>query len=189
MPLYVLGLMGVTRRVSHFDDPSLQIWFQFAAFGAVLIALGIAALLIQLFVSFLRRDQLRDPTGDPWHGRTLEWSTSSPPPPYNFAFTPRVHDIDAWHDMKMRGSVRPTEGFAAIHMPKNTAAGFVLAMLAALLGFALIWHMWLIAGTAFALFIVATIVHTFNYRRDYHIAADEVTRVESARTRLLAQHG
>ena len=83
MPLYVLGLMGVTRRVSPFEDQSLQIWFQIAAFGAVLIAVGIAAFLIQLIVSFRRREALADETGDPWDGRTLEWSTSSPPPPYN----------------------------------------------------------------------------------------------------------
>jgi hypothetical protein len=103
MPLYVLGLKGVTRRLSHFEDGSLQIWFVIAAFGAVLIALGIASFLIQLVVSFMRRDRLRDTTGDPWNGRTLEWSTSSPPPAYNFAFTPIVHEADAWHDMKNRG--------------------------------------------------------------------------------------
>jgi len=185
MPLYVLGLMGVTRRLSHFEDPSLQIWFQLAAFGAVLIALGIASLLIQFFVSFVRRDQLRDLTGDPWGGRTLEWSTSSPPPPYNFAFTPLVHELDAWYDMKKRGHERPVEGFIPIHMPKNTAAGFVLAMISAVMGFALIWHMWIIAGASFALLIVAAIVHTFNYQRDYHIPADEVVRTEAKRTQLL----
>ena len=90
MPLYVLGLMGVTRRLSHFDDPSLQIWFQIAAFGAVLIAAAASsAFIVQLVVSYVRRESLRDTTGDPWDGRTLEWSTSSPPPAYNFAFTPR----------------------------------------------------------------------------------------------------
>ena len=186
MPLYVLGLMGVTRRVSHFDDPSLQIWFQIAAFGAVLIALGIACLIIQFIVSFFRREQLRDHTGDPWDGRTLEWSTASPPPAYNFAFTPRVRALDAWHDMKQHGFVRPTAGFIAIHMPKNTAAGFVLAMISAAMGFALIWQMWLIAGLSFALLILAIIVHTFNYRRDHHIEADEVVRTEALRSQLLA---
>ena len=119
MPLYVLGLMGVTRRVSHFEDASLQIWFQVAAFGALLIALGIASFLIQLVVSYRRRDALRDDTGDPWDGRTLEWSTSSPPPVYNFAFTPRVHDQDAWWQMKQHGYQRPTSGFIPIHMPKT----------------------------------------------------------------------
>ncbi len=189
MPLYVLGLMGVTRRMSHFDDMSLQFWFQVAAFGAVLIAVGIAAFLIQLVVSFLRRDQLRDTTGDPWDGRTLEWSTSSPPPQYNFAFTPRVHDIDAWWQMKQHGYQRPTEGFLPVHMPKNTAAGVVLAVLSAALGFALIWHMWLLAGIGVLALLGATIVHTFNYDRDYYIPAEEVAAVEAERTRMLANHG
>ena len=186
MPLYVLGLMGVTRRMSHFDDPSLQIWFQIAAFGALLIAAGIGAFFIQLVVSYLRREQLRDVTGDPWDGRTLEWSTSSPPPDYNFAFTPVVHDNDAWHDMKRRGAVRPTTGFKSIHMPKNTAAGVIIAGLSTAFGFALIWHMWLAAGLAFAAVVVATIVHTFNYKRDFYIPADEVTRSEDRRTAALA---
>ncbi|WP_343638604.1 cytochrome o ubiquinol oxidase subunit I [Roseateles sp.] len=186
MPLYVLGLMGVTRRMSHFDDPSLQIWFQIAALGALLIAAGIGSFLIQLVVSFLKRDQLRDVTGDPWNGRTLEWSTSSPPPQYNFAFTPVVHDHDAWHDMKTRGHQRPVGGFKEIHMPKNTGAGVILAGLSTLFGFALIWHMWLVAGVAFAVTVIAAIVHTFNYKRDYYIPADEVTRTEDARTQVLA---
>lgn len=184
-PLYVLGLMGVTRRMSHFDDPSLQIWFQIAAVGAVLIALGIACFLIQIAVTVKNRRALRDVTGDPWDGRTLEWSTSSPPPDYNFAFTPVVHDNDAWYDMKQRGHQRPLQGFKPIHMPKNTAAGFVIAMLATACGFALVWRMWIPAGLTFALTVAAAIVHTFNYRRDFHIPADEVSRTEAARTRDL----
>ncbi|MDB5763639.1 MAG: cyoB [Herminiimonas sp.] len=188
MPLYVLGLMGVTRRMSHFEDPSLQIWFQIAAFGAVLIALGIASMLIQFYVSYKRRDSLRDTTGDPWNGRTLEWSTSSPPPDYNFAFTPCVYDNDTWADMKKQNYARPQQGFVAIHMPKNTAAGFVIAALSAAVGFALIWQMWLVAGIGFAAMIAAIIIHTFNYKRDYYIPADEVIRSENTRTRLLESH-
>jgi cytochrome o ubiquinol oxidase subunit 1 len=185
MPLYVLGLMGVTRRVSHFQDASLQIWFQIAAFGAVLIAIGIACMLIQFYVSFRRRKELRDVTGDPWQGRTLEWSTSSPPPDYNFAFTPVVHDTDAWHDMKQNGFERPLSGFTPIHMPKNTAAGFILAALAAFCGFALIWQMWLIAGLSFVTLVVSAIIHTFNYKRDYYIPVEDVIRTEAARTQQL----
>ncbi|MDY0745147.1 cytochrome o ubiquinol oxidase subunit I [Paucibacter sp. R3-3] len=185
-PLYVLGLMGVTRRLSHFEDPSLQIWFQIAAFGAFLIALGIGSFLIQLYVSIRDREKLKDVTGDPWDGRTLEWSTSSPPPNYNFAFTPVVHDSDAWWDMKKAGYQRPTSGFIDIHMPKNTGAGIILAGLSTVFGFAMIWHMWLIAGVFFAATLIATIVHTFNYKRDYHIHADEVVRTEDERTRMLA---
>jgi len=186
MPLYVLGLMGVTRRMSHFDDPSIQIWFVIAAFGAALIAIGIACMLIQIFVSIRNREKLRDETGDPWQGRTLEWSTSSPPPAYNFAFTPVVHDNDAWHDMKQRGFQRPTSGFLPIHMPKNTAAGLVIALLSTVCAFALIWQMWLVAGAFFAAMLVATIVHTFNYKRDFYIPADEVADTEGKRTQQLA---
>nr|WP_255595208.1 cytochrome o ubiquinol oxidase subunit I [Lysobacter sp. BMK333-48F3] len=186
MPLYVLGLMGVTRRVSHFEDSSLQIWFVIAAFGAALIALGILSFLIQVAVSIRNRKALRDETGDPWQGRTLEWSTSSPPPDYNFAFTPVVHDNDAWHDMKQRGYQRPTSGFLSIHMPKNTAAGVVIAGLSTLCAFALIWQMWLVAGVSFVAMLIAAIVHTFNYKRDYYIPAEQVTATENQRTQQLA---
>ncbi len=187
-PLYVLGFMGVTRRMSHFEDPSLQIWFQIAAFGALLIAAGIGSFIIQLVVSYLRRDKLRDTTGDPWGARTLEWSTSSPPPDYNFAFTPRVHDNDAWADMKANGYTRPKDGFVPIHMPKNTGAGFIIAALSAVIGFAVIWQMWLVAGAGFIALMAAIITHTFNYKRDYYIPADDVVRVEANRTRLLDSH-
>src|SRR5690606_28156195 len=187
-PLYIAGFMGVTRRMSHFDDPALQFWFQISLVGAVLIALGIACFFIQIGVSFLNRKKLADVTGDPGDARTLEWSTSSPPPDYNFAFTPVVHDIDAWHDMKKHGYKRPTEGFLAVHMPKNTGAGFIIAAISAVVGFALIWHMWLLAGLAFIGLIAAAIIHTFNYDRDYHIPVEEVIAIESERTRLLASH-
>src|SRR5262245_2401504 len=186
MPLYVLGLMGVTRRLSHFEDPSLQIWFQLAAFGAVLIFLGIASFIIQLVVSFIRRESLRDTTGDPWNGRTLEWSTSSPPPAYNFAFTPRVHDNDAWSDMKARGYQRPLTGFKPIHMPSNTGTGIILAGLSTAMAFGLIWYIWWLAAVSFIALLAVAIGHTFNYHRDYHIPADEVVRTEDTRTQLLA---
>ena len=189
MPLYWLGMLGVTRRMNHFDDPSLQIWFQIAAFGALLIAIGIACFLIQLVVSFRRREELRDTTGDPWNGRTLEWSTSSPPPQYNFAFTPLVHDADAWWQMKQYGYRRPQEGFKPIHMPKGTAAGIVLAGLSTVCGFALIWHIWWLAILSFGATIVSAIIHTFNYKRDYYIPTEEVIRTETSRTQLMAGHG
>ncbi|KMO40077.1 cytochrome o ubiquinol oxidase subunit I [Methylobacterium variabile] len=186
MPLYILGLMGVTRRLSSFADTSLQPLFVIAAFGAVLIAAGIAAMIIQIAVSVLRREQLADLTGDPWGGRTLEWATSSPPPAYNFAFTPMVHDGDAWWDMKSRGYKRPLEGYKAIHMPKNTGAGIIIPAIATVFGVAMIWHVWWLAVISFAGVIAATIIHTFNYDRDYYIPADEVAQTEDERTRALA---
>jgi cytochrome o ubiquinol oxidase subunit I len=128
---------------------------------------------------------LRDTTGDPWNGRTLEWSTSSPPPPYNFAFTPVVHGIDAWWDMKERGYHRPLTGFKPIHMPKNTPTGIILGGLAIAFSFGMIWYIWWLAALSFAAAIATTIVHTFNYNRDYDIPADDVARTEAERTRLL----
>jgi cytochrome o ubiquinol oxidase subunit 1 len=139
-------------------------------------------------VSFKRRESLRDTTGDPWDGRTLEWSTSSPPPVYNFAFTPIVHDNDTWADMKKNHYVRPQTGFIAIHMPKNTGAGFVIAALSAAFGFAMIWHMWPAAILSVGAVLAAVIIHTFNYDRDYHLSANEVLRVEDVRTHGLAGH-
>ena len=184
-PLYVLGLMGVTRRMNHFDDMSLQPYFVVAAFGAVLIAIGIGSFLMCLYASFRKREQLRDATGDPWNGRTLEWSTSSPPPEYNFAFTPVVRDTDAWWDMKRHGFRRPEAGFLPIHMPKNTAAGIVLAAISLACGFALVWHVWWLAIASFVALLATAIAHTFNYRRDYHIPAETVAETEAARSRQL----
>ena len=184
-PLYVLGLMGVTRRLRVFDDPSLQIWFLIAAAGAALIAVGIGAFLIQIAYSIWKRDQLRDFTGDPWNGRTLEWATSSPPPSYNFAFTPVVHDNDAWYDMKSRHYQRPLEGYRAIHMPSNTGTGIILAGMAAAFGFGMIWYMWWLAALGLVAMLATAIFHTFNYKRDFYIPATEVTETENARTKLL----
>ncbi len=181
-PIYILGLMGVTRRVNYVEDPSLQIWFLIAAFGALLVLVGIVAFLIQIYVSIRRRDELRDVTGDPWNARTLEWSTSSPPPAYNFAFTPLVHDLDAWWDMKRRGYQRPVKGFKAIHMPRGTAAGVVLALLSVVLGFAMVWYIWWLAAVSLAAMLLYAIVHTYNYDQDYYIPIDEVTAVEDERT-------
>jgi cytochrome o ubiquinol oxidase subunit 1 len=134
--------------------------------------LGIALLPDAARRELPRREQLRDVTGDPWNGRTLEWSTSSPPPDYNFAFTPVVHDTDAWYDMKKRGYQRPTTASAHPHAEEHRRR-LHHRDAATVLGFALIWHMWL-APAGFAALIVAAIVHTFNYNRDFHIPAEEV---------------
>ncbi|ACK85479.1 cytochrome o ubiquinol oxidase subunit I [Methylorubrum extorquens] len=186
MPLYVLGLMGVTRRAQHFDDPSLQIWFVIAAIGAGLIALGIGAMIVQFAVSIKNREALRDVTGDPWEGRTLEWATSSPPPDYNFAFTPVVHSLDAWWDMKARGFQRPLSGYKPIHMPKNTATGVILGVVSIVFSFAMIWYIWWLAALTFVAMLAITIAHTFNYNRDFYIPAETVRRTEQQRTEALA---
>ena len=178
-PIYIVGLMGTTRRVRHFDDPSFQIWFVIAGIGALIILVGILGFVMSIVMGFLNREKLRDTTGDPWEGRTLEWSTTSPPPPYNFAFTPRVHELDAWYDMKSRGYQKPTGGYQPIHMPRNTGAGVILAGFATVLGFAMIWYIWWLAAVAFLGLIAAAIGHTFNYNRDYYIPVNEVEEAEA----------
>jgi cytochrome o ubiquinol oxidase subunit 1 len=177
-PLYVLGLMGVTRRLSHFDDPSLQIWFQIAAFGAFLILLGILAFIVQIYVS-IRRRKAYAVGNDPWEGgRTLEWSTSSPPPAYNYAFIPQVRERDAWYDMKTHGATRPATGFNDIHLPRNTAAGLVIGALCIAFGFAMIWYIWWLAVLSFVGIVVAAIAHTFDYHREESLPAADVERAE-----------
>ncbi|PID61350.1 MAG: cytochrome o ubiquinol oxidase subunit I [Gammaproteobacteria bacterium] len=185
MPIYLLGLMGVTRRLSQFEDTAYAIYFNVALVGAVLIFAGILASLYQFYVSIRDRERLRDTTGDPWDGRTLEWSTSSPPPYYNFAFTPRVHVIDAFTQMKQHGFKRPTDGFEPIHMPRYTEAGVVISGLLTIMGFALVWHVWWLAAATFVSAILYGILHTFDYDRDYHVPADEVRHIEDERTALL----
>ncbi|MET0271160.1 MAG: cytochrome o ubiquinol oxidase subunit I, partial [Sphingomonas sp.] len=179
-PIYIVGLMGTTRRVRHFDDPTLQPYFIVALIGVAIIAIGILAFLIQIAVSIRNREQLRDTTGDPWGGRTLEWATSSPPPAYNFAFTPVVHQLDAWYDMKSREAKRPDGGYRPIHMPRNTGTGVILSGLALALGFAMVWYIWWLAMLSFVGMIGYAIFHTFNYDRDYHIPAEDVARSEHA---------
>ncbi|OIQ66328.1 cytochrome bo(3) ubiquinol oxidase subunit 1 [mine drainage metagenome] len=158
-----------------------------AAIGAVLILCGILAFLVQIVVSIRNREALADLTGDPWNGRTLEWATSSPPPAYNFAFTPVVHSIDAWWDMKQNGYVRPTSGFIPIHMPRNTGAGVVLAGISVAVAFGLIWHIWWLAAGGFVTLVAVAIAHSFNRDRDFHVPVREVARVEAERTALLEQ--
>ncbi len=185
-PLYLLGLMGVTRRLRVIGDPSLQPLFVIAGIGVAIVAAGIGAMLMQFYVSIRDREKLRDVTGDPWNGRTLEWATSSPPPAYNFAFTPVIHDLDAWYDMKEQKAARPTSGYRAIHMPKNTAAGVVLAGLSLVFGLAMIWYIWWLAAVSFVGIVGYAIWHTFDYDRDFHIPVEDVMRSEDARTRALA---
>ena len=151
MPLYVLGLMGMTRRMQHYDNLAWQPWLMVAAVGAVVILAGIVCQVVQLVVSIRDREKLRDVTGDPWNGRTLEWSTASPPPAWNFAVLPHVAGDDAFWTSKQRmhakqGQPAPAREYEPIEMPKNSATGFVSAFFAVVTGFALIWHIWWMAA-------------------------------------------
>ena len=143
MPLYALGLMGMTRRLEHIPDPSWRPLLLVAEAGAIIIFLAVLCEAVQLYVSIRTRELRRDLTGDPWNGRTLEWSTSSPPPAYNFAVLPTVETIDAFWEMKRKG-VKPAiqPAYEPIEMPRNSPIGFITAFFAVVTGFSLIWHIW-----------------------------------------------
>jgi cytochrome o ubiquinol oxidase subunit I len=184
MPLYVLGLMGMTRRMQHYDVAAWRPWLLTAAAGAAIILAGIILQVAQLVVSIRRREELRDDTGDPWNGRSLEWSTSSPPPAFNFAVLPHVEGRDAYWAMKQRARQR-TEAAAEpvytdIEMPRNSATGFVCAFFATFLGFALIWHIWWMAIVAAAGAYATFVAFAWRDRAEYVIPAEEVARVDRA---------
>jgi cytochrome o ubiquinol oxidase subunit I len=195
MPLYVLGLMGMTRRMQHYDVAAWHPWLLIAAGGAAIILLGIILQIAQLAVSIRRREALRDVTGDPWDGRSLEWATASPPPAFNFAVLPRVEGEDAYWRIKQRARQRAGLGeepaYTEIEMPRNSATGFVCAFFATFMGFALIWHIWWMVGLA-ALGAYATfVVFAWRDRVEYMIPADVVARIDranrSARSAALAR--
>jgi len=191
MPLYALGFMGMTRRLSQQIDPEFHTLLVVAAGGVVLIALGILCQVIQIVLSVIQRDQNRDLTGDPWGGRTLEWSTSSPPPFYNFAVVPDVNnERDAFWQMKEDGTAyKKPLAYEPIHMPKNTGAGVVIAAFSLFFGFAMIWHIWWLAIIGFAGMIVTWIVHSFNEDVDYYVPVSEVERIENRHFEQISEAG
>jgi cytochrome o ubiquinol oxidase subunit 1 len=187
MPLYVLGLMGMTRRMQHYDIAAWRPWLLTAAAGAAIILAGIVLQIAQLAVSIRRREELRDETGDPWNGRSLEWSTPSPPPAFNFAVLPHVEGEEAYWIMKQRARRQAKLGdepsYMDIEMPRNSATGFICAFFATLMGFALIWHIWWLVALA-ALGAYATfVVFAWRDRSDYTIPAEEVARIDRANRR------
>ncbi|KAE9515640.1 Cytochrome bo(3) ubiquinol oxidase subunit 1 [Candidatus Liberibacter asiaticus] len=184
MPLYALGLKGVTRRLSQYEDTTLQVYYVVALLGAVLIGIGVFSFVLSFIVSFLNRSKLHDTIGDPWDGRTLEWPISSPSPQYNFAFTPIVSTIDAWEHMKNRGYRYPSEGFMPIHMPSNTATGIILAALSIVFSFAMVWYMWWLALLSFISIVFYTIFHTFNYNDGYEVSAKDVAFSEEVHRKM-----
>lgn len=181
MPLYVLGFLGMTRRLNHTNNPDWNMWLYIAAGGAVIIMFGIISQVIQLCVSFRDREALDDTTGDPWNGHTLEWATSSPPQIYNFATIPHIDDIDAWTDMKEKGQAyQDKANYSPIHMPKNTSAGVFMAASLTVFCFAMIWHIWWLAVVGLVGGIAIFIKRCYTSDVDYYIQPDEIARIEAA---------
>jgi cytochrome o ubiquinol oxidase subunit 1 len=182
MPLYVVGLLGMTRRMQHYDVAQWHPWLIVAACGAAVIMCGIVLQIAQLVVSIRQRAQLRDETGDPWNGRSLEWATASPPPAFNFAFLPEVTGEDAFWQFKKRAAEQTGSeekpDYRAIEIPRNSPTGFVCAFFATVMGFALIWHIWWMVAVgaigAFATFVV----FAWRDHDEDTIPANEVARID-----------
>jgi len=182
MPLYVLGFMGMSRRMEHYNVAEWQPYLVIAAIGAVCVLIGIVCIIVQLAVSIRDRETARDLTGDPWNGRTLEWATTSPPAPYNFAVLPQVRDIDAFADMKRRGVVGvPPDHYEDIVMPKNTGLGVMLGAIGFVFGFAMVWHIWWLVALGVVAAVVLVIIHSSDDDTDYVLTAAEVEAVEKTR--------
>jgi cytochrome o ubiquinol oxidase subunit I len=178
-PLYLLGFMGATRRLNYYDVADWQPLFIVASIGALIIAAGVAFQVLQVIVSIKQRHENRDTTGDPWNGRNLEWSTSSPPPFYNFAIIPEVHGRDAFWTMKHAKTQQTKPRYHDIHMPANSAQGFYIGVFSFLFGFGMIWHIFWLAALCFIGMIVCIIVHLSQKHPEYTVTAAEIEKIEN----------
>jgi cytochrome o ubiquinol oxidase subunit 1 len=184
VPLYMLGLMGMTRRMQHYDRPEWYPWTLVSMVGALLILCGIIFQVVQLFVSIRTRERRREPTGDPWDGRTLEWATPSPPPVFNFAVYPNVTGQEPYWGMKQtaRDAMQMTAEpkYQAIEIPRNTPTGFVTAFFAAATGFAMIWHIWWLVTVGLVGAYATFVVFAWRDESETEIPAEEVARIDRA---------
>jgi cytochrome o ubiquinol oxidase subunit 1 len=182
MPLYALGLMGMTRRMQHYDNPAWQPWLVVAAVGVAIILLGIVSQAIQLIVSIRNREQLRV-TGDPWNGRTLEWSTASPPPAWNFAVLPQVTERDAYWVSKQlaaTGETQPSPRYEPLELPKNSPVGIVNAFFSFITGFALVWHIWWLVALGLIGILVAGFAFAFRNEDEVEVSVKEIMQFDQA---------
>jgi cytochrome o ubiquinol oxidase subunit I len=184
VPLYVAGLLGMTRRLQHYDIAAWRPWMIVATIGFFLLMIGVGFTILQIAVSIRRRDQLRDRTGDPWNGRSLEWATSSPPPAFNFAIMPDVRGEDAYWAIKSHAKQQELDEkeprYHDIEMPRNSPTGFVCAFFATVMGFALIWHIWWMVAAGFVGAVATFVVFAWRDHDEYVIPAAEVARVDRA---------
>jgi len=184
-PLYIVGLMGMTRRLQHVIVPDWAPWLNASLVGVAILVAGVICQVVQLLVSIRDRDKLRDVTGDPWDGRSLEWATPSPPPFFNFAVMPNVEGEEAYWGIKLRAvetqQLSPEPVYAPIEMPVNSPVGFYTAFFASVFGFAMIWDIWWLAMVALAAAFAGFVVFAWRDVHEFEVPAEEVARVDRAR--------
>ncbi|MBB5715698.1 cbb3-type cytochrome c oxidase subunit I [Sphingomonas aerophila] len=182
---YIVGLEGMTRRLQHIDNLAWYDWIMVALAGTLLIAGGVLAQIMQLVVSIRHRDRLRDETGDPWDGRSLEWITPSPPPVFNFPVLPDVHGEEAYWEIKQRAieqqQLSEVPDYQPIEMPRNSPTGVITAFFCTFVGFALIWHIWWLAALGLVGAYVTFVVFAWRDEVEFEIPAEEVERIDRAR--------
>lgn len=182
VPLYILGLMGATRRLDHYDASlGWQPLFIVAGVGVAIICLGVGLQVLQFAYSIWKRNEHRDLTGDPWNGRTLEWSVASPPPEYNFAILPDVDGRDAFWAAKHAKQAPEAARYSAITVPKNTPLALFIGLSAMIGGFGMVWHIWWLAGLGLAAVIGLVIARTSDDNTDRTVSAAKVAKLEAAR--------
>jgi cytochrome o ubiquinol oxidase subunit 1 len=185
VPLYVLGLLGMTRRMQHYDRPEWHPWALIAGLGALIILCGVILQIMQLVVSIRTRERRREPTGDPWDGRTLEWETPSPPPEFNFAVLPQVSALEPYWDMKLAARktmprVSSEPRYEAIELPRNSPTGFITAFFAVITGFSMIWHIWWLVVLGLAGAYATFVVFAWRDVTETQIPVEEVARIDRA---------
>jgi cytochrome o ubiquinol oxidase subunit 1 len=185
IPLYVAGLLGMTRRLQEYDVAAWRPWVLAAGIGIIIFAAGALCQVLQIVVSIRRRDELRDETGDPWNGRSLEWATASPPPAFNFAVLPNVQGEDPYWEIKRRAietqQLAAEPEYQPIEMPRNSPTGFITAFFATITGFALIWHIWWLVALGLAAAYGVFVWFAWRDVEEYVIPAAEVARIDRAR--------
>lgn len=173
-PLYILGFLGATRRINHYAaNLGWQPLFVVAGIGAIIIAAGVAMGVWQQIVSYRLRHQYRDKTGDPWNGRTIEWSIPSPAPFYDFKAVPVINDRDAfWVAKKNHQELVSDDDVVDIILPKRAPISFVLGICALIFGFAMIWHIWWLVIVSLIAFVVSLMIR-LNDEKPYEVVTAE----------------
>jgi cytochrome o ubiquinol oxidase subunit I len=184
-PLYIVGLMGMTRRLQHVVVPAWAPLLYVSAVGVAILAVGVIAQVTQLLVSIRDREKLRDVTGDPWDGRSLEWATPSPPPFFNFAVMPNVEGEEPYWGIKLRAvetqQLSPEPEYQPIEMPVNSAVGFYTAFFATVFGFAMIWYIWWLAILALVAAYAGFAWFAWRDVHEFEVPVEEVARADRAR--------
>lgn len=180
VPLYILGMMGAARRIDSYD-PSLgwQELFIVAGVGVMVIGLGVVFQVAQVAYSIWKRDELRAPH-DAWDGRTLEWSTHTPIPEYNFSVMPEVKSRDEFWEMKRDKRLNSKMTLTPIEVPKNTGVGVYVGLVSGLSAFAIIWHMWWFVPIGVVVLIAIIIFATLREDTEHTISVGEILRHEKA---------